>query len=95
MAIPRQGHKKSTRMSFRLRHGSYSDQIRMEIRFKVVFGEINMSEQLGKNDVVKPPDQTFPNATEQERIDHVAEEVAEKGSHTEQEYDQEHPVFSK
>jgi len=82
-------------MILRCRLGSYSDQIRMAIRFKVVFGEINMSEQLEKCDAVNLQEQTFPNATEQNRIDHVAEEVAKKASQTEQRYDQDHQIFSK
>ena len=38
---------------------------------------------------------TVSDATAQKRIERVAEKAAEKASHTEQSYDQDHEVFSK
>jgi hypothetical protein len=54
-----------------------------------------MAEQLEKTKLTEPQGETFMNATEQERIDHVAEEVAEKASQTEKKYDRDHQIFSK
>jgi hypothetical protein len=43
----------------------------------------------------KIEDETALNETAQKRIDRVAEKAAEKALHTEQCYDQDHPIISK
>jgi hypothetical protein len=54
-----------------------------------------MPEQFENPEVIKHENQTVTDAAEKKRIEHVADEAAEKSSHTEQRYDQDHPIFSK
>jgi hypothetical protein len=54
-----------------------------------------MADQFEETEVTKPENEKFPDATDRKRIDHVAEEMAEKASRTEQKYDRDHGVISK
>ena len=54
-----------------------------------------MAEQIENPEETKLDNEPFPDATDRKRIDHVAEEIAEKASHTEQKYNKEHQIFSK
>jgi len=56
-----------------------------------------MTKQTVNIEVTKPEHEPkIVSETESEkRIDQIAEEVAEKGAHTEQNYDKEHQIFSK
>jgi hypothetical protein len=54
-----------------------------------------MPEQIKNPEVTKTEDEAISNAAAKKRIEHVAEEAAEKASHTEQRYDQDHQIFSR
>jgi hypothetical protein len=56
-----------------------------------------MTKQLDSVEATKPEHEptTVLNAESEKRIDQLAEEVAEKGSRTEQKYDNDHQIFSK
>jgi hypothetical protein len=54
-----------------------------------------MTEQFENQEVTKRENKTVSDAATQERIERVAEKEAEKASHTEQSYDQDHEIFSK
>jgi hypothetical protein len=54
-----------------------------------------MEEQLRLPEEIEPNSGTCPNANERKRIDHVAQEVAQGASRTEQNYDKDHGIFSK
>jgi hypothetical protein len=54
-----------------------------------------MPEQFENPEVTKIEDETVSDATAQKHIERVAEKAAEKASHAEQLYDQEHPIISK
>lgn len=54
-----------------------------------------MPEQMMNPKVTKTEDEAISDAAETKRIDRVAEEAAEKASHTEQRYDQDHQIFSR
>ena len=54
-----------------------------------------MAEQFEKTEVMKPENETVTDVAAQKRINHVADEVAEKSSRTEQKYETDHQVFSK
>jgi hypothetical protein len=53
-----------------------------------------MSKQFENPEAEKLEDKTISEASEQERIEHVAENAAEKASKTEKRYDGEHTIFS-
>lgn len=53
-----------------------------------------MTDQL-ENPEVLTTEETITAEAARRRLDHVAEETAEKGSRTEQSYDQTHEIFSK
>jgi len=54
-----------------------------------------MTKQLENTEVTKTEDETVSETAAQRRIDHVAEEMAEKSSRTEKKYDTDHTIFSK
>jgi hypothetical protein len=54
-----------------------------------------MPEQFENPEVTKIEDETVSDATPHKRIERVAEKAAQKASHTEQHYDQDHPIISK
>jgi len=54
-----------------------------------------MEKQFENPKVTNLESETVSDATAQKRIERVAEKAAEKASHTEQRYDQDHPVVSK
>ena len=54
-----------------------------------------MPNQFENPEVTKLEDETVSDASAQKRIERVADKAAEKASHTEQRYDQDHPVVSK
>jgi hypothetical protein len=54
-----------------------------------------MKEQIENLEVEKPESETSSNVSAKNRINHIAEEAAEKASRTEQKYDGEHNIFSK
>jgi hypothetical protein len=54
-----------------------------------------MPEKVENSKVTKPENKTVPDAAEHKRIEQVAEKAAEKATHTEQDYDQHHQIFSK
>jgi hypothetical protein len=54
-----------------------------------------MAEQFENPEVTKVENETVSDATAQKRIERVAEKAAEKSSHTEQSYDQDHQIISK
>ena len=54
-----------------------------------------MPEQFENPEETKVEDETVSDASAQKRIERVAEKAAEKSSHTEQRYDQNHPIISK
>lgn len=47
-----------------------------------------MAEQFVNSEATKLEDETVSNTTAQKHIQHIADKAAEKGSHTEQSYDQ-------
>ena len=53
-----------------------------------------MPEQFENPEVSKLEDATIADATAQQRIDRVADRLAEKSSHTEQKYDKDHKIIS-
>jgi hypothetical protein len=53
-----------------------------------------MPEQFENPEATKLEDATVSDATAQQRIDRVAEKAAEKSSHAEQKYDQDHAIIS-
>jgi hypothetical protein len=54
-----------------------------------------MSEQFENPEVAQLEDETVSDATAKKRMEQIAEKAAKKPSHTEQNYDQDHPVVSK
>jgi hypothetical protein len=54
-----------------------------------------MTEEIEKIEATKTENETTAGATDQKRIDHIAEEAAKKASHTEQKFDRDHQIFSK
>ena len=54
-----------------------------------------MAEQFVNPEVTKLENETVSDAAAQKYIERVAEKAAEKASHTEQSYDQDHPIISK
>jgi hypothetical protein len=54
-----------------------------------------MPEQFENPEVTKLEDETISDAVATKRLDHIAEKAAEKASHTEQRYDQDHQIISK
>ncbi|MGO9775040.1 MAG: hypothetical protein ACLPM3_00445 [Terracidiphilus sp.] len=54
-----------------------------------------MAEQFENPEVTRIDDETVSDACSQKRIERVAEKAAEKASHAEQNYDQDHEIFSK
>jgi hypothetical protein len=54
-----------------------------------------MPEQFENPEATKLEDETVSDATAEERIDRVADKAAGKASHTAQNYDKEHTIFSK
>jgi hypothetical protein len=54
-----------------------------------------MPEQFENPKATKLEGETVSDATAQKRIDRVAEEAAEKVSHTVKSYDKDHTIFSK
>jgi hypothetical protein len=54
-----------------------------------------MTEQFENSEVTKLESETIADATAQKRIEHIAQDEAEKASHTEQNYDEDHQIFSK
>ena len=54
-----------------------------------------MPEQFENPEATKLEDETVSDATAKKKIDRVAEEAAEKASHTVQSYDKDHNIFSK
>jgi hypothetical protein len=54
-----------------------------------------MPEQFENQEATKLEDETISDASPQKRIEHVAEEAAEKSTKTEQHYDTDHSIFSK
>jgi hypothetical protein len=54
-----------------------------------------MPEQFEKPEVTKPENEKISDAAATKRIERVAEKAAEKVSHTEQRYDQDHQIISK
>jgi hypothetical protein len=54
-----------------------------------------MPEQFENPEAVKLENETVSDAAAQKRKERVAEKAAEKPSHTEQHYDQDHPIISK
>jgi len=72
------------------------DQNRIRIRFIVVMGGVlTMTEQSTNSEKEKIEDGSDSDVAIQKRLDRVAERAAEKASHTEQSYDQDHSVFTK
>jgi len=53
-----------------------------------------MPEQIENPEEIKTENGTVSDAAAQKRIERVAEEAAEKASHTEQDYDKGHQIFS-
>ena len=53
-----------------------------------------MPEQFENREATKLEDETVSDATAKMRIDRVAEEAAEKASHTVKSYDKDHAIFS-
>jgi hypothetical protein len=53
-----------------------------------------MPEQFENPEASKLEDETVSDATAQQRIDRVAERLAKKSGHTEQEYDKDHSIIS-
>jgi hypothetical protein len=54
-----------------------------------------MPEQFENPEVTKIEDETVSDATAKKRVERVAEKAAEKASHTEQSYDEDHQIISK
>jgi hypothetical protein len=54
-----------------------------------------MPEQFENPEETKLEDETVSDATAEKRIDRVADKAAEKSSHTVQNYDKDHNIFSK
>jgi len=54
-----------------------------------------MTQQVENSNATKPKDEVVPATTERKQIDHIAQEMAEKASRTEQKYDEDRGVFSK
>jgi len=54
-----------------------------------------MTEQSKANEAAESAKATSPDATERKQIDDIANEMAEKASHTEKAYDTDHHIFSK
>jgi hypothetical protein len=54
-----------------------------------------MAKQFENPEVTKLENETVSNATPQKHIERVAEKAAEKASHAEQSYDQDHQIISK
>ncbi len=54
-----------------------------------------MAEQFENPEVENLEDETISDPTAVEKIERVAEKAAEKASHTERSYDQDHQIFSK
>ena len=54
-----------------------------------------MQEQFENPEVTKIEDETISDAAATKRTGRVAEKAAEKGSHTEQHYEQDHRIISK
>jgi len=54
-----------------------------------------MSEQFENPEVIQLENETVSEAEAKKRIERIAEKAAEKPSHTEQDYDQGHPIISK
>ena len=71
------------------------DQNLMGTGFIVMKGESTMPENIENSEVLKPENETVSDAAAQKRIDRVAEEAAEKASHTEQSNDADHQIISK
>jgi acetyl-CoA carboxylase alpha subunit len=57
--------------------------------------ESTMTEQSKANEAAESAKATSPDATERKQIDEIANEMAEKASHTEKAYDTDHHIFSK
>ena len=53
-----------------------------------------MPEQFQNPEVIKLENETVSDATAKKKIDRVAEEAAEKASHTVKSYDKDHTIFS-
>jgi hypothetical protein len=53
-----------------------------------------MPEQFENPEAKKLKDETVSDATAKKKIDRVAEEAAEKASHTVKSYDKDHTIFS-
>lgn len=54
-----------------------------------------MPEQFENPEPTKVEDETVSDASAEKRIERVAERAAEKASKTENNYDKDHPIFSK
>jgi hypothetical protein len=54
-----------------------------------------MPEQFENPEATKVEDKTVSDSTAQKHIERVAEKAAEKASHVEQSYDQDHQIISK
>jgi hypothetical protein len=54
-----------------------------------------MPEQFENPEVTKIEDETVSDKTAKKQIERVAEKAAERASHTEQRYDQDHEIISK
>ena len=74
---------------------SKTEQKRMGRQFIVVKGENNHAGTIWNPKVTKLENETTSDAAETTRIERVAEKAAEKASHTEKQYDQDHQVISK
>jgi hypothetical protein len=74
---------------------SKTDQNLMGTRFIVMRGGGTVPEQFENPEVTNLEDETISDSTAQKHVERVAERAAEKASHTEQSYDQDHPIISK
>jgi hypothetical protein len=54
-----------------------------------------MPEQFENQKAIELEDTTVSDSTAQKHIERVAEKAAEKASHTEKDYEQNHPIISK
>ena len=53
-----------------------------------------MPKQFENQEAAEPEEETVSDATEEKRIDRVAEKAAEKSIHTVQKYDKDHTIIS-
>jgi len=63
--------------------------------FMVMTGGLSMIEKTKNPEVTKPEEKAVLDEAAQNRIARVAEKAAEKASQTEQNYDENHQIFSK